>query len=229
MSQCPPRPSTSGHEPPCPFVSRGGLKLQAALNAFAIDVTGYACADLGCNVGGFTDCLLQHQAARVYSVDTGYGTLAWKLRQDPRVAPLERCNALYLNPRQPQIPETKTARHLAGFSGCDLVVIDLGWTRQQLAIPAAMNWLKSNDPSARIISLIKPHYEADRDALARQKNAGILSEPEAQAVLDSLMPRFPGLGAQVLNVIRSPILGGGSKGHQGNIEYLALLAPAKVG
>lgn len=226
-----PTSADSPGDSPCPFVSRGGLKLQAAIRAFGLNVQSMVCADLGCNVGGFTDCLLQHQAQRVYSVDTGYGTLAWKLRQDPRVAPLERCNALYLDPNHPrqQIRDAKTAAHLDDFCGCDLVVIDLGWTRQQLAIPAAIRWLKPDSASARIVSLIKPHYEADRDTLARQKQAGILDEPQAQATLDRLLPKFPDWGMNVLGVIRSPILGGGGKGHQGNIEYLALLAPAKVG
>src|ERR1041384_1734333 len=105
------------------YVSRGGLKLAGALDAFNVDVKGWICADLGCNVGGFTDCLLQRGAAKVYAVDTGYGAFAWKLRNDPRVVVMERTNTLYLQP--PAV-------------GIDLVVIDLGWTRQIHAIPAAL-------------------------------------------------------------------------------------------
>ena len=110
--------------PDSPFVSRAGLKLEHALQEFNFDVTDMSCADLGCNVGGFTDCLLQRGASNVFAVDTGYGTLAWKLRSDERVTTLERSNALHLEP-----PEL-----------VDLVVIDLGWTPQKLALPAGMKW-----------------------------------------------------------------------------------------
>jgi 23S rRNA (cytidine1920-2'-O)/16S rRNA (cytidine1409-2'-O)-methyltransferase len=110
-----------------PFVSRGGLKLRHALGEFGIDPAGLTCADLGCSTGGFTDCLLRAGAARVYAVDTAYGELAWSVRTDPRVRVMERTNALHAEP-----PE----------GGVDLVVIDLGWTKQALAVPAALRWLK---------------------------------------------------------------------------------------
>lgn len=182
-------------KPTCPYVSRGGLKLAAALEAFGLDIRGWTCADLGCSVGGFTDCLLRHGAVRVFAVDTAYGQLAWTLRQDPRVAVMERTNALHLAP---------------AAATCDLVVVDLGWTRQRLAIPAALRWLKP-DPAARIITLIKPHYESGRHRL---------SDSEARSITRRVVEsELPGLGVAVLDCIRSPIPGG--KG--GNIGDLALL------
>ena len=133
-----------------PFVSRAGLKLDHALREFQLDVTGFVCADFGCNVGGFTDCLLQRGAAKVFAIDTGYGALAWTLRNDARVVVMERTNALHAPPPQDVL--------------VDLVVIDLAWTPQRLAIPAALRWLK---PDARIVTLVKPHYELD-DAEKRE-------------------------------------------------------------
>lgn len=200
-------------DPPCPFVSRGGLKLAAALDAFAVDVNGQCCADLGCNVGGFTDCLLQRGAAQVISVDTGYGTLAWRLRQDKRVTVMERQNALHLDPAK-----------VEGFAGCDLVVIDLGWTPQSLAIPAALRWLKSGDPEsrARIITLIKPHYETKPSSTKGPKR-GVLDEAQSQEVAMRVIEQLPSLGVSVLGHIVSPIRGGASRGLVGNVEYLALL------
>ena len=147
---------------PHAFVGRGGLKLLHALQSFGVSPEGLSCADLGCNVGGFTDCLLVHGARLVYAVDTAYGTLAWTLRQDPRVVVLERTNALHVQP-----PER-----------VGLVVIDLGWTVQARAIPAALPWLK---PQGRIITLIKPHYEAlggERSGLSR----GVLDDSTAEQV-----------------------------------------------
>jgi 23S rRNA (cytidine1920-2'-O)/16S rRNA (cytidine1409-2'-O)-methyltransferase len=194
-------------EPASPFVSRGGLKLQAALDAFGLDVSGFVSADLGCNVGGFTDCLLQRGAKKVYAVDTGYGALAWKLRQDPRVVVLERTNALHFNPGK-----------LPNFEGCDLVTIDLAWTRQSHALPAARSWLK---PGGRIITLIKPHYETD----ARQGwlKRGVLDPSEAERVTHDVLASLPATGVTVHGHIVSPILGGAGKGKQGNVEYLALV------
>ena len=125
-------------QPECPYVSRGGLKLRHALDAFRIDVSGLECADLGCSTGGFTDCLLQCGAKSVVAVDTAYGQLAWKLRKDPHVIVRERENALHAPPPS---------------GGVDLVVVDLGWTPQKLLIPAALKWLR---PGGKIITLIKP-------------------------------------------------------------------------
>jgi 23S rRNA (cytidine1920-2'-O)/16S rRNA (cytidine1409-2'-O)-methyltransferase len=199
-------------EADCPYVSRGGIKLAAALDAFGLSVTGAVCADLGCNVGGFTDCLLQRGATRVFAVDTGYGALAWKLRQDARVSVHERSNALHLDPAT-----------VPGFdAGCALVVIDLGWTRQAHAIPAAIKWL-SRDPSARIISLIKPHYESER-APTRGPRRGVLDEGQAAEIAQKTLEAMPALGVRVLGQIVSPIRGGHSRGMTGNVEYLAMLA-----
>lgn len=208
---------------PCPYVSRGGLKLAAALRAFGqsapLDPRGMICADLGASTGGFTDCLLQHGAARVFAVDTAYGQLAWKLRQDPRVTVLERSNALHLDPHS-----------LDGFDGVDLVTVDLGWTRQQFSVPAALRWLRRAEVGdARggwIISLIKPHYEADEATMAAHGTRGVLDEPAAQRVLERVLAQMPALGVRVVGQVHSPILGsgkGGGHAGRGNVEYLALL------
>lgn len=196
-------------ETPCPFVSRGGLKLAAALDAFAVDVTGAVCADLGCNAGGFTDCLLQRGATKVYAVDSGYGALAWKLRQDQRVVVMERTNALHVEPWK-----------LEGFAGCDLVVIDLGWTRQERALPAAKNWLKKT--GGAILTLIKPHYEAV-GAEAEQLKKGILDEATSEQVAARVIAELPARGFEVAGQMKSPIKGGAGKGKTGNVEYLAWL------
>jgi 23S rRNA (cytidine1920-2'-O)/16S rRNA (cytidine1409-2'-O)-methyltransferase len=183
----------------CPYVSRGGLKLAAALAAFELDVTGWVCADLGSSTGGFVDCLLQHGAGEVYAIDTAYGELAWKLRQDSRVTVMERSNALHVEP--------------AGL--CDLVTIDLGWTRQARAIPAAMAWLK---PGGRMISLVKTHYEAESQALSGRRK-GRLDDSEAEHVKTQVLEALPALGVTVRACMASPIRGG--KG--GNMEFLVLL------
>jgi 23S rRNA (cytidine1920-2'-O)/16S rRNA (cytidine1409-2'-O)-methyltransferase len=185
------------------------VKLAHALDEFSVDVTGLACADFGCNVGGFTDCLLQRGAARVHAIDTGYGLLAWKLRQDPRVIVMERTNAIHAPPQ----------------AAVDLVVIDLAWTQQRLAIPAALRWLKPS-PAARIISLIKPHYELDEDEKQRLLRDGRLDPAEAGRVLGHVLAAMPGLGATSLAHTRSPITGGKSgrgRAGAGNVEFLALL------
>ena len=187
------------------FVSRGGLKLEAALDAFHLDVTGFTCADLGCNIGGFTDCLLRRGAAKVYAIDTGYGALAWKLRNDPRVVVMERTNALHV-----ETPVT----------GIDLAVIDLAWTPQRYAIPGALRW-----KPGRIITLIKPHYEATPDRSQR----GVLDESESAKVTDRVLEELPALGVKVMGHIRSPIFGGAGKKRVGNVEYLALLSPSGQG
>ena len=186
-----------------PYVSRGGLKLAAALDAFVLEVGDFVCADLGCNVGGFTDCLLQRGARQVFAIDTGYGQLAWKLRNDPRVSVHERTNALHVDP---------VACGLAASSAIDLVVVDLAWTKQKHAIPAALRWKPRH-----IITLIKPHYEAS-DATDRH---GVLAAAEAERVLQRVLDEMPGLGVQVVQYLRSPVIGGAGKGRKGNIEYLA--------
>jgi len=199
-------------DPEHPFVGRGGLKLRHALDAFSLDVTGMRCADFGCNVGGFTDCLLRAGAAHVTAIDTGYGSLAWVLRKDPRVTTLERTNALH-------------APAPASESRMDLVVIDMGWTPQRLCIPAAAGWLR---PGGRIVTLIKPHYELTREESAAMLVDGVLDEAQAGQIVRRTLDQMPGLGACVLGVTKSPIAGGKGKGNaRGNAEWLALLGPAK--
>lgn len=191
---------------PMPFVSRGGLKLRHALDCFGIDPRGLVCADMGCNVGGFTDCLLRAGAARVYAVDTGYGTLAWTLRRDVRVRVMERTNAL----------------HAAAPEPVSLVAVDLGWTPQRHAVPAAMRWLTR---AGRVVSLVKPHYElddAERRSLLRD---GVLPLPEAERIARRTIDALPAMGVRVLAETRSPIPGGHGKGKHGNTEWLVLLAP----
>jgi 23S rRNA (cytidine1920-2'-O)/16S rRNA (cytidine1409-2'-O)-methyltransferase len=189
-------------EPQGTFVSRAGAKLAAALEALAIDVTGWVCVDLGCNVGGFTDCLLQRGAAKVYAVDTGYGTLAWKLRRDGRVVVMERTNALYATPSEP----------------VDLAVIDVGWTPQRLIVPAATRWLK---PGGQIISLLKPHYEAaDRaDAKTRggrgRPSAHVLTADQSRQQCLTTCQQLAADGWDIRAVVPSPIVGAG-----GNLEFL---------
>ena len=230
-----------------PFVSRAGLKLDHALTEFAFDVTGLVCADFGCNVGGFTDCLLQRGAKLVYAIDTGYGTLAWKLRSDDRVIVMERTNALHVKLPSPSgrgvggegFPDRK--KHDAarpspnplpppdkgeGYSGVDLVTIDLAWTQQRHAIPAALRWLRAT-PEARIISLIKPHYELDDAAKKTLLTGGALDPAEAQRINLRVLDAMPALGAKVISHTKSPLTGRKSsrnKPARGNVEYLVLLS-----
>jgi 23S rRNA (cytidine1920-2'-O)/16S rRNA (cytidine1409-2'-O)-methyltransferase len=197
-------------EAPQRFVSRAGAKLEHALEAFRVDVTGLRCADFGCNVGGFTDCLLQRGAARVTAVDTGYGALAWKLRQHPRVEVRERTNALHADPP-------------AG--GVDLVVVDLAWTPQRLAVPAALRWLA---PGGRIVTLVKPHYEL-RDEEKAWLDRGFLPHDRVPGVVARVEAEMPALGARVAGSAQSPVAGGKTSrkaGVPGNMEWLLLLERA---
>ncbi|MFP4355842.1 MAG: SAM-dependent methyltransferase [Phycisphaerae bacterium] len=180
----------------CPYVSRGGLKLQAALDAFEINPAGQLWADFGCNVGGFTDCLLQRGAAKVFAVDTGYGQLAWTLRKDDRVVVMERTNALHA-----EAPEL-----------VDGVAIDAGWTCQDRIIPAAAAWLGPDGPG-HVISLLKPHYEWTK--LAGQKARAPLDDRQIRQVLDAVAGQLAGLGWAIGRKIPCPITGKG-----GNTEWL---------
>lgn len=182
-------------DPQPAYVSRGGQKLAAALDAFGINPAGLVCADLGSNVGGFVDCLLQRGAARVYAIDTGYGTLAWKLRTDPRVVVMERTNAMHV-----VLPEP-----------VDLVTVDVAWTPQQRILPNALKLLK---PGGRIVTLIKPHYEAPREQLER----GVLPRTAIPDVLAAVRQQLAKTGINFETTIESPI-----PGHKGNVEQLALL------
>ena len=177
------------------FVSRGGEKLSAALDHFSLDPTGLVCADLGSHVGGFVDCLLARGACKVYSVDTSYGTLAWKLRKDERVVVIERQNAMHV-----ELPEP-----------VDLVTIDVGWTPQQKILPSARRLLS---PNGRVVTLIKPHYEASKNTL----DGGVLPDESIEGVLQGVSASMVDDGWTVLGSVRSPI-----RGHGGNTEFLALL------
>ncbi|MDP7004988.1 MAG: SAM-dependent methyltransferase [Phycisphaerales bacterium] len=186
------------------FVSRAGLKLEHALETFHFDVKGLKCTDLGCNIGGFTDCLLQRDATHVFAVDTGYGTLAWKLRSDDRVTTLERTNALHVDP-----PEQ-----------VDLVVIDLGWTPQKLALPAGIKWTKCG----HIITLIKPHYELTKEEKDVEMVGEGLSEDAISRVISRVKTMCQEMSLEILGETLSPIRGKkSSKKGSGNSEYLLFL------
>jgi 23S rRNA (cytidine1920-2'-O)/16S rRNA (cytidine1409-2'-O)-methyltransferase len=180
-----------------PFVSRAGLKLDHALEHFGVDVTGLVCADLGCNAGGFTDCLLQRGAARVYAIDTGYGMLDWRLRKDPRVVVMERTNAMHA-----ELPEQVA-----------LAVIDVAWTKQKHILPAARRMLA---PDGAVVTLIKPHYEAPAGLLAR----GVLPPGRIEEILASVKHDIEAAGFTLQGLVTSPIQGG-----KGNTELLAQLRP----
>jgi 23S rRNA (cytidine1920-2'-O)/16S rRNA (cytidine1409-2'-O)-methyltransferase len=191
----------SGAAPAPGFVSRAGNKLHWALEAFGLKVEGYVCADFGCNVGGFTDCLLQHGSRLVYALDTGYGELAWKLRKDPRVVVLERTNALYHEAPEP----------------VDLVVIDVAWTPQSLIVPAAMRWLR---PGGGIVSLLKPHYELQK--VSRRTVRAPLGLHESHQVCLGVCRELTAASYEVKALTVSPIEGKG-----GNAEYLLWIGGPK--
>ena len=178
------------------FASRAGEKLEHALQEFHIDVSGKICADFGASVGGFVDCLLQHGAAKVYAIDTGYGQLAWKLRKDHRVVVMERTNAMHV-----ALPEKM-----------DLITNDTSWTKQKNILPSIVHNLKDG---GSIVTLIKPHYEADKPQLHKGK----LDESVAEIVAKKTLEEIQSMGLLVLGFTKSPIVGG--KG--GNTEYLAYL------
>lgn len=187
------------------FASRGGEKLAAALDGFGLSIAGLACADLGSHAGGFVDCLLQRGAAKVFSVDTAYGLLAWKLRRDRRVILFERTNALHV-----ELPES-----------VDLVTIDVGWTRQAAILPRARLLLRepaSCDSATPpwVVTLIKPQYEAAPEELRQ----GVLPEDQVAPVVDSVLSRVASLHWDVVAQVDSPL-----RGHGGNREVFALLRP----
>ena len=178
------------------YVSRGGEKLAEALDVFALDVTELVCADLGSHVGGFVDCLLQRGAARVHSVDTAYGVLAWRLRRDARVVVRERTNAMHVT-----LPEP-----------VDLVTVDVGWTPQARILPRVVQLLGDG---GCVITLIKPHYETTPDQLVD----GALPDDVAKQVVSRVLGEIEVAGWRVLDSTPSPL-----RGHGGNREHLALLA-----
>ena len=183
-----------------PYVSRGGLKLEAALNAIHLDCAGMICLDVGASTGGFTDCLLQHGAARVFAVDVGYGQLAWSLRTDDRVVVIERTNIRYLDPALIPCP-------------VDIVTIDTSFISLKIVVPAILQYLK---PDGAILALIKPQFEAGKGNVGKD---GVVKSPTLRdAIVDDLQRFFCGLGLSCESVIPSPILG--PKGNQEFIIYL---------
>ncbi|MCD6389256.1 MAG: TlyA family RNA methyltransferase [Desulfobulbaceae bacterium] len=184
--------------PSCPFVSRGGLKLAKGLEYFRIDPAGLICADIGASTGGFTDCLLQHKAAKVYAVDVGYGQLDWKLRQDERVVVMERTNARYLQPGDIEM-------------NLDLAVIDAAFISLKLLIPPLLPFFAG---PVSILALIKPQFEVGRGKVGK---GGVVRDPVLhQEVIDDLLNFTKGLGLTDRGVTDSPILG-----PKGNREFLA--------
>jgi len=182
-----------------PYVSRGGLKLEAALRAFGVDVQGQVAIDVGASTGGFTDCLLQHGAARVYAIDVGYGQLAWRLRQDARVIVMERVNVRYLQ----GLPEP-----------VDLASMDVSFISLKLVWPAVLPLLK---PAGQVIALIKPQFEAGRRQVGK---GGVVRDAAIhRAVLEDVLGWAVSHGLHVRGCIPSPILG-----PAGNVEFLAHLA-----
>ncbi len=185
----------------CRYVSRGGLKLEAGLEKFAVDPAGLTCVDIGASTGGFTDCLLQHGAAKVYAVDVGYGQLAWALRQDPRVVVMERTNARALTADD--------------FSGpIDLAVIDAAFISLKLLIPPLLGLFRAQ---AAILALIKPQFEVGKGKVGK---GGVVRDPVLhEEVVREILSFCAALGlASQGEVIPSPILG-----PKGNREFLVFL------
>ncbi len=183
---------------PARFVSRGGEKLEHAIETFAIDVHGAVAADFGASTGGFTDCLLHHGAARVYAVDVGYGQLAERLRVDPRVVVLDRVNARNLEP----LPEP-----------IDIVTVDVSFIGLRLVLPAAIRVL---GPDGVIVALIKPQFEAGKSDVGR---GGVVRDPRVhRRVLDEVVASAGDLGLGVAGLTPSPL-----KGPAGNVEFLVYL------
>ena len=187
------------------YVSRGGHKLEHALRHFQLDVTGLTALDLGASTGGFTDCLLQHGAAKVFAVDVGRGQLAWKLRHDPRVVVMEKTNARHLTAAQFPQP----------FTPADLAVIDCSFISLRNILPAAIALLR---PNGRIVALIKPQFEAGK--AEADKGRGVISDPSVHERVLNEVQEFvraqPGLRWR--GVVESPLLG-----PAGNKEFLALI------
>tara|TARA_Y100001970_G_C13999428_1_gene732526 strand:- start:180 stop:785 length:606 start_codon:yes stop_codon:yes gene_type:complete len=191
------------------FVSRGALKLLHIFELFKFDIKGSKCADLGCNIGGFTQVLLQRGASEVICVDTAYGILDWKLRNDPRTHVFERTNALHAPPPIPP---------------CNFIAIDLGWTPQSLALPAAAKWCQ---PNGIIVSLIKPHYEVTALNPQRRLKKDPLSRKEAYETALNATKNAPE-GLQKIDLIESPITGlKSSRQGEGNYEFLLILKKEK--
>ena len=186
----------------CPYVSRGGLKLEKALRDFGVDPTGYVCSDSGASTGGFTDCLLQQGARKVFAIDVGYGQLDWKIRSDPRVVVMERTNVRYVTPEQLGEP-------------LDLSVIDVSFISLRIVLPVIKTFLKEN--SGQALCLIKPQFEAGKEKVGKK---GVVRDPAVhKEVLDDFVALTNELGFKILGLTFSPV-----KGPEGNIEFLAHLS-----
>src|SRR5579859_376961 len=186
------------------FVSRGGEKLDAALTAFDVSVAGKICADLGASTGGFTDCLLQHDVAKVYAIDVGYGQIDYRLRQDQRVIVMEQTNARFVE----SLPEP-----------IDLVTIDASFISLRLLLPVVKHWLAQQ---ASVIPLIKPQFEAGKQDVGK---GGVVKSPEVhRRVLLEVLTAAHETGFEIAGLIRSPL-----KGPAGNIEFLAWLRYGTTG
>jgi 23S rRNA (cytidine1920-2'-O)/16S rRNA (cytidine1409-2'-O)-methyltransferase len=182
-----------------PFVSRGGEKLAAALQAFQINVSGLVCADVGASTGGFTDCLLQNGAARVYAIDVGKGILHWKLRQDERVVVIEDTNARYIE----HLPEA-----------VQLITIDASFISLKVLLPVIKNWLTT---PGQVFTLVKPQFEARRAQAARGE--GVIRDPAIhRQVLEEVLAAAQQQNFTVCGLERSPLIG-----PKGNLEFLAWL------
>ena len=183
------------------YVSRGGLKLEKAMKCFPITLEGKIAADIGASTGGFTDCMLQNGASKVYAVDVGYGQLAWSLRSDPRVICLERTNARYLS--HEQIPEE-----------LDFASIDVSFISLKLILPALRSVMK---PDGQVAALIKPQFEAGREKVGKK---GVVRDPAVHLeVLEQFLVHASEAGFTVKGIDFSPI-----RGPEGNIEYLGYLS-----
>ena len=182
------------------YVSRGGLKLEKAMAAFPIDLTGAICGDIGASTGGFTDCMLQNGAVKVYSVDVGYGQLAWKLREDPRVVCMERTNARYLT--HEQVPDE-----------LDFASVDVSFISLKLILPALCGLLKEG---GHVACLVKPQFEAGKEKVGKK---GVVRDPAVHLeVLENFLVHAKESGFTVLGLTYSPI-----RGPEGNIEYLGFI------
>ena len=185
----------------CPYVSRGGLKLEKALRDFGIDPNGWVCSDSGASTGGFTDCLLQQGAKKVFAIDVGYGQLAWSIRTDPRVVCMERTNIRYVTPEQLGEP-------------LDFSVVDVSFISLRLVLPAIKALLK---PTGQLVCLIKPQFEAGKDKVGKK---GVVRDPAVHCeVLEHFLALAAELGLTVRNLTFSPV-----KGPEGNIEFLGHLS-----
>ncbi len=184
----------------CPYVSRGGLKLEKALRDFGVNPTGYVCSDSGASTGGFTDCLLQQGAKKVFAIDVGYGQLDWKIRSDDRVVVMERTNIRYVTPEDLGEP-------------LDLSVIDVSFISLKIVLPTIKTLLR---PTGQVLCLIKPQFEAGKEKVGKK---GVVREKSThKEVLDNFVALADELGFTILGLTFSPV-----KGPEGNIEFLGHL------